>query len=451
MKRLFSGLLLLAGLSQGAVCAQSAQPPVAPATPLTLSMDQARTVGLANRFDVKANKYTITDAELDVKRSRQAWLPDVRATGTVRYNPQIQATLITPGFLGSNEPQLLALGARSVSVYSLELVQPVLDPTRRTDVQLARASLASQQERVRGQEIAIKNQISQAYLNVVLRRLQTRIARREEARFQDYVTLSEGRFKNGVLIENDLLRARLDLQNAHVQATTSEQEYELSLVTLCNRLNVPPATALVLTDTLVTTSAPLSLTADPAVVGNRTEVKQLQLTQASNALQVQRQRQTTRPTLSLVGNYSAQYLNANFNYNYTDSKWWSPFNSVGVQFALPLTRQLTNRTVVQQATVRALETDARLQQQQLDVSYEIEHAAREVNNAQQNLQLVQRAYELSQQVYRNQQQQYALGALQYADLLTTERSLLSTEQNYINATYSYLAAKLSYEVATGAL
>jgi outer membrane protein len=152
-----------------------------------------------------------------------------------------------------------------------------------------------------------------------------------------------------------------------------------------------------------------------------------------------------------VGNYSAQYLNADFNYNYTNSKWWSPFNSVGVQFALPLTRQFTNRTAVQQATVRALQTDARLQQQQLDVSYEIEHAAREVNNAQQNLQLVQRAYELSQQVYRNQQQQYALGALQYADLLTTERSLLSTEQNYINATYSYLAAKLSYEVATGAL
>jgi outer membrane protein len=446
MKRLFSGLLLLAGLSQGAVFAQSAQPPVAP---LTLSIAQARAVGLANRFDVKANQYTITEAELDVKRSRQAWLPDVRATGTVRYNPQLQATLIPPGFLGLNEPQLLALGARSVSVYGLELVQPVLDPTRRTDVQLARATLASQQERVRGQEIAIKNQISQAYLNVVLRRLQTRIARREEARFQDYVTLSEGRFKNGVLIENDLLRARLDLQNAHVQATTSAQEYELSLVTLRNRLNVQPATALTLTDTLVTTSAPL--TADPAVVGNRTEVKQLQLTQASNALQVLRQRQTTRPTLSLVGNYSAQYLNADFNYNYTASKWWSPFNSVGVQLALPLTRQFTNRTVVQQATVQALQTDARLQQQQLDVSYEIEHAAREVNNAQQNLQLVQRAYELSQQVYRNQQQQYALGALQYADLLTTERSLLSTEQNYINATYSYLAAKLSYEVATGAL
>jgi outer membrane protein len=454
MNRFFSTSLLLAGASTGVAFAQTlpAQPaPASPPTALTLSLAQAREEGVRNRFDVKANQYNITAAELDIKRSRQAWLPDVRATGNVRYNPQLQATLIPAGFVGLNEPSLLALGARSISVYSLELAQPILDPTRRTDVSLARATLASEQERVRGQEIAIKDQISQAYLNVVLRRLQDRIARRQEQRFQEYLTLTEGRFTNGVLIENDLLRARLDYQNAHVQATTSAQDYQLSLVTLRYRLNVPPSTTLTLTDTLVATNQVLPLAADPAVVGNRTEVKQLQLEQASNTLQELRQRQATRPTLALVGNYSAQYLNADFNYNYTDGKWWSPFNSIGLQLALPLTRQFTNRTLVQQTTVRSQQTAVRLQQQQLDVSYEIEHAAREVNNAQENLQLTQRAYDLSQQVYRNQQQQYALGALQYDDLLTTERSLLSTEQNYVSATYSYLASKLNYEVAIGAL
>jgi outer membrane protein len=449
MKRLFSGLLLLAGLGQGAVLAQPALPSIPPA--LTLTLAQAREVGLRNRFDVKANQYNVIVAELDIKRSQQVWLPDLRATGNVLYNTQLQATLIPAGFGGLNEPSLLALGARSISVFSLELAQPVLDPTRRTDVRIARSALALQQERTRGQEIAIKDQISQAYLNVVLRRLQYRLARREEQRFQDYLTLTEGRFQNGVLIENDLLRARLDVQNAHVQATTSEQNYQLSLLTLRHQLNVPPATALTLTDTLVTAGAALPIAADPAVVDNRTEVRQLQLEQAGNDLQLLRQRQTTRPTLSLVGNYSAQYLNADFNYNYFDRTWWTPFNSVGVQLAVPLTQQFTNRTLAQQASVRRLQTNTRLQQQQLTVRYELEYAAREVNNARQNLQLTRNAYDLSEQVYRNQQQQYALGALQYADLLTTERSLLSTEQNLVNATYSYLAAKLSYEVASGGL
>ena len=67
---------------------------------------------------------------------------------------------------------MLALGAKSISVYGLELNQPLLDAGLGTDIKLARNSAGWEAERNRGKEIEIKQRVSEAYLNVLLRDLQ---------------------------------------------------------------------------------------------------------------------------------------------------------------------------------------------------------------------------------------------------------------------------------------
>ena len=382
-------------------------------------------------------------------------------TGSISYHPQLQATLIPPGFVGVTEPVVLALGAKSISVFSLELRQTLYNPALRTDVNTAINAEALERERKRGQDIDVKRQVSQAYLNVQLRRLQHQIALHEERRFQDYFTLAEGRYQNGVLIENDYLRARLGYENARQQAISSQQSYDLSLLTLRYQVNLPADTKLTLTDTLgVSTPGastpeafpqPLRSLPDTAAFANRTELRQLELERRANALQERQQRQAVAPIISLVGNYSQQYLNASFNYNYADGKWWSPFNYIGLQVALPITGQFTNRTAMQQAQLRSLQTHQRQQQQKISVAYEIQYATDQFNQATQDLGRTKSSYELAQRVYASQQQQLALGAFSYDQLLNTETTLITAEQNYITALYDYLLAQLNYQVATGTL
>jgi outer membrane protein len=418
---------------------------------LNLSLQQARELGLQNRFDVKANQYEVDAAKLDISQSKQAWLPEVRMSAQINYNTQIRSTLIPAGFGGLPEPTLLALGAKNMSIFSLELKQSIYNPTLNTDVKLAINAEKMEQERKREHDIEVKKQISQAYLNVLLRSLQNQIALHEEKRFREYYTLAEGRYKHGALIENDYLRAKLDFENAHLQATTSQQNYDLSLVTLRHELNVPAATILKLTDSLGTPDNSIVQTPNLDAIENRTEVRQLKLEEQANNLLEKRQRQAVNPVISLAGNYAQQFLNMDFNFNYSDGRWWSPYSAIGLQLSLPLTGQFTNRTVVQLAQLRSMQTIARQLHEKAKVAYEIDHAAAEVANALQNLQRAKSSYDLAQRVYKNQQQQLTLGAFSYDNVLNTEISLNGAERNYITATYDYMVTKLNYDVATGVL
>src|ERR1700712_2112828 len=79
---------------------------------LKITLQQAIDLGLTNRFDIQANKYNLAIADSRVNKSKKEWVPDITGSGNVRYSPQIQATYIPAGFLGSSAG-LVALGAKS--------------------------------------------------------------------------------------------------------------------------------------------------------------------------------------------------------------------------------------------------------------------------------------------------------------------------------------------------
>lgn len=418
---------------------------------LKLSLNQAKELGLKNRFDVKAHQFEVEITKEATKQKKDGYLPDFRLAGNINYHPQIQGTLIPPGFAGISEPTYLALGAKSISVFSLELHQTIYNPLLGTDIKISENAELLELEKKRELDIAIKKEISQSYLNALLRHLQVRIAENEQKRFSEYLTLAEGKFQNGALIENDYLRAKLDYENSQQQALTSNQEYELSLVSLRYVLNIAPDAKLLLTDSLDAADGLLAFTPEVSTVTNRTELRQLELQQQNDRLNEQRQRQTVLPTITLTGNYSQQYLNMDFNYNYTDSKWWSPFNSIGLQATFPLTGQFTNRTKMNQARLKSMQTTELQRQAQAKVNYELQSAVIEIRNASQSLARTKSSYQLAQRVMNNQKQQLDLGAFSYDSLLNTESSMTTAERNYITSTYEYLVAKLNYDFAAGTL
>lgn len=417
---------------------------------LALSLEQAKELGLKNRFDVKANNYDVEMAHSEVIAKKEAWIPNINLKGEAQYHPQIQSTLIPAGFAGLTEPMIMALGAKSINVFSLELNQPIFNPSLTNDVKQASNNEALQLEKKRAGEIQIKKHISLAYLNVQLRELQYKVAQQEEARFHEYFTVSEGKYNNGSLLENDYLHAKLDYENAHHQTIVTEQNFTLSIQDLCYQINIPADRKIKLTDKLVSES--LMPVLDISVVTeNRTEVQQIRLQQKGFELQERKQRLSKLPTLSLVGNYSYQYLNQAFFQDYFNSQWWMPYNTVGLRLSIPISGQFTNRTAVKLANFRILKLKETEQQILADINFEIVQASTYLNNAYENLQTTKASYELSQQVYKNQKAQLELGSFSYDALLTTEASLFKAENNYVAAVYQFMTAKLNYEVAAGKL
>ena len=408
---------------------------------LSVTLQQAMDLSLKNRYDIHANQYNALIAGNDINRHKKEWLPDIEASGDIRYNIQFQATYIPPGFAGSDKPTLLALAPRNVTVFGLDLHQNIINPGIRNDIRIAHNNLALQQEKNRADEIRIKSQVSEAYLNVLLKKLQLKIAVDDENRYQAYFQLSEGKYNQGALIENDYLHAKLDYENAKLLSTTAKQNSDLAADQLKYQMNIPASTELVLSDSLNVLNA--------SSTGERTEIKQLLLQQQDNALQLRKIRQSVLPALSFNANYSQQFLYDDFNY--TKGQWWAPFSYVGLKLSVPISAHFKNKSNIQEYQYKIAQTDWQIKQQTADIENDIRTAQISLNNALLNVETTKRNYELSNIIYKNQQQQFTLGAFEYNSLLDTEKSLATAEQNYIKAVYDCMLAKINLQKATGSL
>jgi len=412
----------------------------------TLTLQQALELGLKNRYDIQANQYDINIAHTNINRSKTAWIPEIKAGGEIRYNARIQATYIPQGFGNLDKPELLALGAKNLTVFGLDLNQPLYKPQLSTAIKIARNEADLQQEKNREAEINIKMMIARAYLNVLLKDAQQKIAANDEQRYEQYYTLADGKYKVGSLIENDYLHAKLDYDNAKVQYQQSVQNYKLAMEELKYQVNIPAESQIVIADTLSKNALP-ELQPATADATKRTEIKQLLLSQQGNELQLRMIKQNILPVVSFFANYSGQFVNNNFNY--TKSEWWSSFSYIGLRISIPLTANFKNHHDVLENRMLIQQTALHLKQKNADINYEITKASAERNNALNNLQEAGKNYELSQTIYQNQLKQFALGSFQYNDLLDTEKSINTVEQNYIMAVYDYLNATINLQKANG--
>ncbi|MBO0931956.1 TolC family protein [Fibrella aquatilis] len=410
-----------------------------------LSLNEALETGLKNRYDLQANQVSLALSENSIQKNRSGWLPDIAASGSVRYNTQLQTTVIPAGlFPGSTEAQRIAFGTKNSTVFALDLTQPLYRPQAKTDRAILENNKALTQEQNGQQQTSVKIRIAEAYLNVLLRDLQRTIARADAQRYVAYFAISEGKYKLGALLESDYLNGRLDLQNSQLTAQKAEQTYRQAQATLCYELNIPTDTTLVLTDRIDPQQvAAYQLEANPT---ERTELRQARLRQEGYALQSRNVLNLLRPTVSFFANYSTQFLQNDFRYF---SQPWSPFNYLGVQFRLPLTGQFTRKTDLNTYRLYQQQTALNLKQTEADIANEIDKGRDELTNAARNLQSTKASLDLSTQLHQLQQEQYRLGTRLYSQVLDTEKSLQTAEQNYLEAAYNFLVARLTYEKAIG--
>ena len=416
---------------------------------LTITIQQAIETGLKNRYDIQADKYNLDIASNAVSRTKKEWMPELSGAANIRYSLDLPTTIIEPGVLGNPKEIFCELGTVNNSVFSLDVVQTIYKPGIVADVRLAENSRNLQREKNRQNENLLRQRITESYLNALLRKLQYTISIDNEQRYHEYCTVAEIKFKQGTLIENDYLKAKLDADNADVDSKRTQQKYEMSIDNLKNQMNIPLSSDVVLYDTLGEDL--FSANQVPLVQGlaNRTEVKQLQIQKDGNTLLLQKAYFNVLPTFQVFANYTEQFQYKNFDYG--KNPFWNPFDYVGVMLRLPITNDYKNVNTIREAKYKILKTDLELKQKESDITFQIQNALVELENARQNIRATKSNYDLSKRIYENQKQQYSLGSLLYSSLLDTEKSLSAVEQNYIKAVYDYLVAEISYQKAIGNL
>ncbi len=412
---------------------------------IVLSLPQSYELGLKNRFDAQANKINVDLANNTVEKSKKEWLPDINATGDIRYNTQLQ-TMVFPDGFGNGVSTVITMGTKNNTLFALDLTQPIYKPGINTDIKIAKNNALLEQEKNREKNISIKQSIAQAYLNVILKEVQWKSADEVTKRNAEYYSLAEEKYKLGVLLENDYLKSQLDYENAKHSELKTKQNYDLAMMQLKFQLNIDNATTLILSDSIESIQNQEALIEADNV--ERTELKQLDLQYKSNELNLKKSQYYFLPTISLTANYSTQFQAETFDYKRNE---WSPFNYVGVKFSLPITGNIKNRNTKNEYRLKMTQTELNLKQKQQEISIEILQYKTELENAEKSIIESKNNLLLSKKVHQSQLNTYRLGTASYSSLLDTESSLETSEQNYIEAVYNFLLARINYEKAIGKL
>lgn len=409
-------------------------------TPSTqkISLSNAIEIAEKNRYDLKANNMDMEIAENKIQKSKNQWLPDIRAGVEVRYNTQLQKMVLDFG----SGIEKIEVGTKNLTTYNLDLTQPIFKPGLQADIRIAKADVKVEREKMREKENNIKLTVVEAYLNVILKEKQWQIASENTERYNAYYTLANDRFALKTIIESDLLKARTDYENAKITEEETHQNYLLALKNLKYQLNIDDATVVELTDSLTSLTNIDIATLDYNSYEDRPELKQLLYSKEANQLRIKKAKLTWLPTISLVANYTNQFQAHNFNYT---QNLWSPYNYIGLKSSLPITELFKLRAETKEYKLKANQLEMQYLQKQQDIAYEMDKNQTELMNTSNNIIATNKTLKLSKDLYTNQFEIFKLGGLTYTTLLETEASIKTAQDNHIKAVYNYLIAYYNYK------
>ena len=413
-----------------------------------ISMHQAMELAVKNRYDAQSSNLDILLASNTADKTINVWLPTISTSGSIRYNTQLQENVLPAGFSGNSGEQRVVFGTKNSSSFSLDLEQIIFKPGLQKDIRIAKNNILLAKEKYRQKQSTIKNETAEAYLNVLLKELQCTIAREDEKRYQEYLTLAEAIYKLNQLVESDFLIAGLNYENAKTENLNVKQSYELCLQNLKYKINIPQESILELTDSLNATFFLEAESSIPAGSDNGSEITQLTILQQNNGLLLDKTSQELLPSISFTANYTALYQSNHFDYL---GAGWGPFNYISLKLDIPLSEWFKSRNTVRDYQYKAQQYVLDIKQKISDISYKIGKTKTELGQAQKVMQSTQKTFELSKQVYALQKIEYNLGTRLYSSILDKENSISAAEQNYISAVYNYLTAILNYELAIGNL
>lgn len=420
------------------------------AQPKTLTLEAAIQQGLAQRNELKNAALNIELAQRENTKLRGQWLPQLSGTADIRWNTQLQTTILPFDITGKNPDgrSEIKFGLPFNNNLGLNAEQRILSPQSRYTRQLNEVRVESERTTAEQQKVNIRQEITEAYYLVVLNQEKIRLAEAGLDRAETNLAVAQTRLSAGTLLPNDFDRAQLDKNNAELSLRKARQDYTLALQNLQYRTGVPQDNLLQLTTTLAALLSDTIAVAPPDLA-QRTEIKAEELNFRIQELSESREAAARLPTLSAYGNYTALQLSDTFNPFKVGT--WYPFNYLGLRLNVPIFDGRQARLAAGDYRIRQQLSRNAQDQLRQDFTYEAQNALTTLYQNRLDVLETQANVELARQILATDVFRYEKEVLTLSELNNTQNTLQNAENNYLTSVYNYLVALVRYRKAAGLL
>jgi outer membrane protein len=436
-------LVLLVSLSRPELRAQDAKP-------IELTLEKAISLALSQNRDVLIADQERFKAESQVREARSGAFPQVMVSGSYARNIKLPVMFLAPGtaFNPGTSTQTFPIGSDNSYQMGASIAQPLYSKKVGVALEIADTYHEYSEEAYRGAAQDAVLAVKKAFYGVMLAQKLAEANRQgldvAKANFDNVQSL----YKYGKASEFDLLRAEVQLANTEPLVISAENNLVLAGNALKNILALSQETPIIVSGEFGYEAIPAeiseaakrnALSANPMIAG-------LSLQESMLEKNIQIERASNFPTVSLIGAYQWQTQDNTFNFN---NYQWAKILNVGIQLSYPLFDGFRTSARVDEASVdrqkvyyARLKAEEGLKIQIKSAELKMTEALKRIEGQEKNIAQAEKAVRIAQSRFKN-------GVGTQFDLLDTQVAMTRTRTNYAQAIYDYLVAKADWQYAVG--
>lgn len=411
-----------------------------------LSLEECIKIGIENNLALQTQRNEIRKGQYALSENRARLLPVINgfAGFTDNIKPPVSVTDGSSYGVPYNVTKTLPYSANA----GIQLQLPLYNQTLYTSMDVAR--IMDQLNRL-GYEKAreeLMMEISKLYYLGQTTNEQLEILKNNIGRLEELKNITEAFYDNGMAMDIDVKRVRINLDNMKVQYDNAQAMLVQQMNLLKYMMDYPVEKNFALERVQAEKLSHTELT------GLSENLYEIQMLESQKTL-AEKQRKLIRngyiPSLSLSGNLSTSAFTDKARYWFQDnpsSKWYTSYG-VGVSLRVPIFDGLEKRNKVRKAEMDIENARLNLENTRKNLQTKYLNATNDLMNSERNFFKQKDNYLLAEDVYAVTIDRYKEGIASMTEVLQDEMRMSEAQNNYITAHYNYQLNNLVLLKLTG--
>lgn len=410
---------------------------------LTVNLDKAIEIALAENPTIKVADKDIKLKEISEQEAWQSLLPSVSATGSLQH------TLLAAEMkLNGNSFKMGTDNANTAALIGT-LNMPLFAPTVYQTMKLTKQDVLLAREKARSSKLDLVREVTKAYYQLLLAQETRDVMEQAYTVSKKNFDLVDKKFTVGKVSEYDKISAEVQMRGMSTNLVQARNSVTLSQLNLKVLMGVTADVNLEITDKLSAHENGLTLESvesNNLELSNNSSLRQLDISQKMLERTLKQQRTNFMPTLALqlTGQYQSLY-NENWriwNYDWVSSASFTLSLNIPIFTASNWTRLKSTKTQIAQLQDTRLNTTRQLNMALQTYKENMISAISEVGSNKEAVNQADKARTIAEK-------RYDVGKGTILELNQSELALTQAQLTYYQSVYNYLSNKADFDYTLG--
>lgn len=411
-----------------------------------LSLEECIKIGIENNLALQTKRNEIRKGQYALSENRARLLPVINgfAGFTDNIKPPVSVTDGSSYGVPYNVTKTLPYSANA----GIQLQLPLYNQTLYTSMDVARIMDQLNRQGYEKAREELMMEISKLYYLGQTTNEQLEILKNNIGRLEELKNITEAFYDNGMAMDIDVKRVRINLDNMKVQYDNAQAMLVQQMNLLKYMMDFPMEKNFALERVQAEKLSHTELT------GLSENLYEIQMLESQKTL-AEKQRKLIRngyiPSLSLSGNLSTSAFTDKARYWFQDnpsSKWYTSYG-VGVSLRVPIFDGLEKRNKIRKAEMDIENARLNLENTRKNLQTKYLNATNDLMNSERNFFKQKDNYLLAEDVYAVTIDRYKEGIASMTEVLQDEMRMSEAQNNYITAHYNYQLNNLVLLKLTG--